>query len=196
MTRVHQIRPGAVALVAVLGAVSLAVAGCGSGTAGAADPSRPTAATTAVVGASATLGPLRITGGYVPAPASPDVAAAYFSVTNTGAGPVTLVGVSSDVSGDTSLHTYADGGTRMVALASLPIPAGATRRLAVGSTHVMIMSPRSALSVGSTVALTLTFRPTGRVVLRVPVVAATGPQESPAMSGMPGMTPATTGATP
>lgn len=172
-------RTAAVGLVVVA-----ALAGCQSGAA-----STPAPNTAATRGASATVGALTVTGAYVPVPASPDVAAAYFTLTNAGATPAVLVTVGSDVSTDTTLHTYTADKTRMVPLAALPIPGGASVKLAVGSTHVMIMHPSRALTAGTTVRLTLRFRAGTAVTVTAPVLADTGPQDAPAtMPDMTGMT--------
>ena len=142
----------------------------------------------APVGGSGSIGDLRITGVYVPAPASPDVAAAYFSVQNTGTAADELVKVASSVSTDTSLHTYDSSGTSMVPLAELEIPAGQTKSLVVGSTHVMIMNAKPALKTGDTVTLTLTFTHAGTVKIATPVLDMTGSQvDHTGMSDMTGM---------
>ena len=170
-------------IVGVLGllGVGLALTGCASS----GSASRPGAS--AVIGASARIGSLQITGAYVPAPASPDVAAAYFSVTNRGSTSDTLTSVLSDVSTQTGLHTYA--GSTMVPLRSLAIPAGKIARLLVGGTHLMIESPTRALAAGQTVRLTLTFASAGAVVVMAPVVAATGPQDEMSMTAVTTLPP-------
>jgi copper(I)-binding protein len=123
--------------------------------------------------ASATLGSLRITGAYVPQPASPSVAAAYFKVTN--AGPAdTLVRVTSDVAAVVNVHESVVNGTTgsMVPLNDLPVPAGGFVALRPGGRHLMLMNP-SSLKEGGFVQLQLTFAHAGAVSIRVPVVPLT-----------------------
>lgn len=170
------------AAVAAALVVAISAAGCASSRA-----SRSPATPTGVTGTTASVGALRISGAYIPAPASPDVAAAYFAVRNTGDAADELTSLSADVSGDVGLHDYA--GDRMRLLSHLSISAHTTTTLAVGKTHVMVMNARPALRAGSTVALTLRFSRAGPVTVRVPVVAATGPHGSDAPTDhMRGMT--------
>jgi copper(I)-binding protein len=168
-----------------LGTIVLLLTACSSS-------SHPDKATP--IGASASVGSLKITNAYVPAPASADVAAGYFDITNTGSTSDNLVRVTSDVATDTSLHTYASSGAgseQMTPLSTLAIAAGATVRLTVGAVHVMIMNPTVALKVGVTVKLTLTFTHAGDVTIAAPVLAQTGPLGTDtgmaSMSNMPGM---------
>lgn len=169
---------------------ALTVAGCGSSAAHdrAASPSAP--ATTAgsvdagsvsagsvVAGAHGRVGSLQVSRAYIPAPASPDVTAAYFRVVNSSKTPDALTAVTTPVSHDAMLHHYviASGGSeQMVPLAALPIPAHATAALAPGQTHPIIVSPSPEPTLGATVALTLHFRHAGELTLQVPVVPATG----------------------
>jgi copper(I)-binding protein len=158
-----------------------ALAGCSSAN-GAHDTSAGSPSPPA--GGAARVGALSVTDAIVPAPASPYVAAAYFTITNQGNQADQLVRVTSDVSAVTGLHDYR--GTTMVPLATLAIPARATVRLAVGSTHVMIENPTRQLAAGQTVELTLIFGRAGSVRVDAPVVAGTGPTDDLPMS--PGMT--------
>ncbi len=153
--------------------LALGMAACSTGS--------PRTTDARAVGAHAQIGDLSITGAFVPAPASPDVAAAYFTVANRGSSVDQLIQVTSDVSAVTGLHTYADA--RMVDLTQLDIPAGSSTRLQVGGVHVMIENPTRSLTAGQTVRLTLTFRVAGAVHVDAPVVATTGPQDTD-MSGM------------
>jgi periplasmic copper chaperone A len=47
---------------------------------------------------------LHVTQPYVPQPASPDVAAAYFTIINSGSRPAVLTSVGSDVSAMSMMH--------------------------------------------------------------------------------------------
>ncbi|MCW2525804.1 MAG: hypothetical protein JWM76_664 [Pseudonocardiales bacterium] len=163
-------------------ATTALVSACGGGNGS--GPATQSAATTVAAGGRASLADLDITGAIVPAPASPDVAAAYFTITNHGSTADDLVSVTSDVSTDTGLHTYS--GSTMVALPRLTVGPGKTARLAVGSYHVMIMNPTRTLTAGQTVVLGLRFTHAGTVQVTAPVVATTGPQDDD-MASMPGM---------
>lgn len=90
------------------------------------------------------IGPLTVTGAYIPAPASPSVAAAYFRVSSTSDTPDALVSVTTPVSAMATLHRYAEsssGGMMMVPLTGgLPIPAHGSAQLLPGQSH--LRSPR------------------------------------------------------
>ena len=127
--------------------------------------------------ATARVGPLRITDGYLPQPASPDVAAAYLTVSNTGRTEDRLLRVSSAAAGRVTPMTETDhGGTgSMAELATVRIPAHGSFRFTPGHAHLMFEQRHGALREGDTVLLTLIFAHAGAVRLRVPVVAVTGP---------------------
>lgn len=84
-----------VLLAAAAAAVWLPVAACSSThNESARTPPATRVAATAV---QARVGVLTITGGYLPQPASPDVAAAYFTITNAGSSSDTITKVTSNV---------------------------------------------------------------------------------------------------
>lgn len=142
--------------------------------------SRPTAShsSAGVPGGRGQIGALQISNAYVPAPASPNVAAAYITVHNTGKTADRLLRASSTAGRTTSLHR--DEGSEMVGLRDVPIPAGATVAMKPGGIHLMIEQPRAGLKMGGQVALTLVFEHAGTLTLQVPIVSPAGP-------GMPGM---------
>jgi copper(I)-binding protein len=162
----RRVASGAVAVVAV-GALVAALTTHGGTRAAAA--SQPTIRT-----AGGDIAALRITGGYVPQPANPTTAAAYFVVTNTGSTPDTLLSVSSGVSKSVTLHRTVEHGTSgvMVSVDSLAVPARGSLALAVGGNHVMLEEP-APLVVGQLVAVTLHFARAGSLTLRLPVVPLT-----------------------
>ncbi len=122
----------------------------------------------AVPGAARGSAPrLRVEGAYVPQPASPDVAAAYFTVVNSGGAADTLTGVRSDVSGDTMVHRTV--GERMQMVSDPPVPAHGRLVFSPGGYHVMIDKPVRRLRAGDHVTLTFTFRRSAAITLRVPV---------------------------
>lgn len=159
-------------------AVGALVAACGG--------NASTAGTTANVARYATgsgqAGSMHVSGAYIPVPANPNVAAAYFAVKDTGAAD-TLTGVSSNVTGDVGLHKTVEHGTTgaMVPVATMDVPAGGTLALQPGGFHVMLMHP-TALTVGEQVSLTLHFTHAAPVSLQVPVVPLTAQNDMGTMT--------------
>jgi copper(I)-binding protein len=115
-----------------------------------------------------------VTGAYVREPASPDVAAAYFTVHNTGGAEDTLTGVAASTAGTASMHS--DDGSRMVDLVAPRIPAGGRLDFQPGANHVMLTKP-GPHKAGDTVRLTLTFAESPPVVVTAPVIGID--QEAP-----------------
>ncbi|MFG1827504.1 copper chaperone PCu(A)C [Microbispora bryophytorum] len=111
---------------------------------------------------------LRVTGAYVPQPASPDVAAAYFTVTNSGNVPAVLTGVHTDVSDMSMMHE--NTGTTMTMLHSVTVPAHGTVAFSPGRYHIMIESPARALKQGDHVTLMLSFAKLGQITVTAPVM--------------------------
>lgn len=121
---------------------------------------------------------ISVTGAYVPAPASAQVAAAYAVLHNSGAANDQLIAIDTDLPATASLHQDVRSGATetMVMLASLTIPAHGTAILSPGGDHIMILGlgePR----LGASVRLTLVFATSPPITLRVPVVplGQTGP---------------------
>jgi copper(I)-binding protein len=117
---------------------------------------------------SAGASDLRVSQAYVPQPASPDVAAAYFTVTDSGDRPDVLQAVSSDVSGMTMMHQSTADSMKMVT--SLTVPAHGKLVFSPGRYHVMLESPTRPLRQGDRVKLTLTFERAGRITVDAPVM--------------------------
>ena len=65
---------------------------------------------------------LKVSGAYLPQPPMADMAAGYFTVTNTGKAADELTGVTSEFASDVSMHTATQAG-QMQDAASLHIPA-------------------------------------------------------------------------
>lgn len=145
---------------------------------------------------SASAGSIQITDAYLPQPASADVAAVYFTVTDTGDEPDRLLSATSVPSAQASLMSESSSGnaeSMSMVSGGLPISAHGKLVLAAGGYHVMLTDPVVPLKQGGTVLLTLTFQHAGKVSLDVPITsllsdAQTGatPEET-AMAGMPGM---------
>ena len=123
------------------------------------------------IGGAAT-DPIVISGAYVREPASPDVAAAYFTVYNTTGTDDMLIGVASGAGEDTVLH--ADGSMSPTA-AGLHIPAHSSVTLSPGKGHVMIEHLLGTLRPGQYVNLQLTFEQAGPVNVSAPVIAINAP---------------------
>jgi copper(I)-binding protein len=177
---------------AAISAVALAcatIAGCSSSHHSTAATSTSTSSAPAGT-AHASIGNLTLTGGYIPQPASPDVAAAYVTVANSGAVADTIVKVTTSVTADVMAmtETNAGGVGTMTDLSSVTIPAHGSVSLTPGHSHLMLENPTRQLKQGETVSMTITFATAGTVTLSMPVVPLTGPVISSGnMSGMPGM---------
>lgn len=138
----------------------------------------------------------------VATPATAKTGAGYFTVTNTGTEPDTLVEVTSDPAG--SLHnttTDASGVTRMTEVEALEIPPGQTVTLKPRGMHVMFMGLTKPFLVGEEVAATLVFEKAGPVNVTFNVQSRAESASDPASAtpeaapeggmsheGMPGMT--------
>jgi periplasmic copper chaperone A len=148
---------GAVAVVGlaglIRGAVPLAAAG-GGGTV-----SVPSAA------------PIVVTNAYVREPASPDVAAAYFTISNTTDTDDTLIGVDSGAGKTTALHN----GSMAEMTGGLRIPAHSSVTLSPGDGHVMIQDLLGPLKPGQTVNLQLTFAHNIPLIVQAPVISINAP---------------------
>jgi periplasmic copper chaperone A len=117
----------------------------------------------------AKISDLHVTQAYVPQPASPDVAAAYFTIANLGNAPAVLTGVHADVSGMSMMHEST--GTTMRMLGSVTVPAHGTFVFSPGRYHVMLESPMRTLKQGDHVKLTLSFAGVGQITVNAPVMS-------------------------
>lgn len=143
--------------------MALAMAGCSSG-----DP-----ATGSSPGPGhARSGPLTLSHGRVPKPASPDVGAAYFTVTNASDRRDCTTAASSPAAGKVMAMTEvtSGGSTTMKDLPSLCVPAHGTVELTPGGKHLMLEHLTHSLDVGDNVAVTLTFEHAGTMHVTLPVV--------------------------
>jgi copper(I)-binding protein len=110
------------------------------------------------------------------APSGATVAAAYATIRNRGNIVDTLLGVSSDVGGELSLHRYvADGGmATMRGVAMVALPPGATVRLVPGGMHAMLEAAGQAIAPGRVATLTFRFATAPAVTIAVPITTITG----------------------
>jgi copper(I)-binding protein len=194
------LRAASVTFAAVAAAACLAAcSSSGSPSHTTSDPASPatprststtSTSTTAPPGtAQATIGDLTITGGYIPQPASTDVAAAYLTVANRGTVADTITKVTTSVTLDVRAMTEAtSGGIGTMTEFSVTVPAHGSISLAPGHAHLMLQKPTRLLRDGDKVSMTITFSHAGTITLTLPVVPITGPVNSSSnMAGMPGM---------
>jgi copper(I)-binding protein len=121
------------------------------------------------------LGDLTVTDAYMPAPASPAVAAVYLTVHNSGSLPQVLLSISTPDAETSRLMTEIGNGSMgtMSDLAELAIPAKGQASLTPGHDHGMLENPTVTLKVGQHVPVTLHFDPAGTLTISVPVVPLT-----------------------
>ncbi|WP_431953321.1 copper chaperone PCu(A)C [Actinacidiphila sp. bgisy167] len=113
---------------------------------------------------------LEVRGAYIPQPALGDMAAGYFTVTNTGDRDARLTSVTSDLSGDVTLHSTEDN--RMRRVTSFTVPAGGRLTLALGGNHLMLTDLAHKPVAGERIALRLHFDDADAIDVRVPVKPA------------------------
>jgi copper(I)-binding protein len=158
---------GAVAVVGLAGLIRGAVPQAAAGGGGTAS--------------SPTADPIVVTNAYVREPASPHVAAAYLTMSNTTDTDDTLVGVASGAGRSAVLHDRS-----MARMAGgLRIPAHSSVTLSPGDGHVMIENLLGPVKPGQTVNLQLTFAHNISLVVQAPVIAinAPAPDASTSWSG-------------
>jgi copper(I)-binding protein len=114
--------------------------------------------------AEASIGDLRITGGFAYEPIIQASGAAYFTVKNGGTAPDTLLGVSSPAASGAMLH-----GGSMAHLSVIEIPAGGTVRLKSGDTHIMLSDFITMPQAGDSLPITVQFAHAGSISLKLPV---------------------------
>lgn len=153
----------------VVGACSSSGSANGAASPTAVTSSRPIAPTPALATASA--GSLTITGGYIPAPASRDVAAAYLTITNHGDTADRLTKVTSSVTDSVMAMTETDSGGvgSMTDLANVTVPAHGSMQFVPNHAHLMLEHPQP-LKAGDRVSMILTFTHTGSVRVTLPVI--------------------------
>ncbi len=122
-----------------------------------------------------TVGALTVTNPYSRAtlPNAP-VGGGFLTVTNSGTADDVLQSASSDAAGHMEVHQMSMQGDvmRMRPLADgLPIPAGETVEMKPGGYHLMFMDLKHPLVEGETVAVTLTFRDAGELVVPLTIGA-------------------------
>jgi hypothetical protein len=125
-----------------------------------------------------TVGDLQFIHPHIPQPAATaQVAAGYLAISNAGAEPDRLVGVSSTIAKSVSLHQSrvdANGVASMSPVEMLEIPAGETVLLEPGGYHIMFMGLTGRFSEGDMLPVTLTFEKAGAIEMEFMVDPADG----------------------
>jgi copper(I)-binding protein len=98
-------------------------------------------------------------------PPGVDAAAVYFTVKNTGAKPVTIIGVTSTIAAHVMVHETAtvDGMSRMRMKDKIVLAPGQTVAFAPEGLHVMLNGFKYDVAVGDTVVLSLKLDGGGQV---------------------------------
>lgn len=125
-----------------------------------------------------TVGTLQFIHPHIPQPAATaQVAGGYMAISNDGAQPDRLIGVSSKIAKSASLHQSsvdANGVASMSPVEALEIPAGDTVLLEPGGYHIMFMGLTGRFSEGDMLPVTLTFEKAGAIEMEFMVDPADG----------------------
>jgi periplasmic copper chaperone A len=123
------------------------------------------ASTASKPAAKAPSGTLIVQNAWVRKPPGVDTAAVYFVLVNSGAKPVTVVGVSSSLAEHVMIHetSTVDGQSRMRMKDSVVVGAGKSVAFAPEGLHVMLSGFRYDVAVGDRVPLTLQLEGGGKV---------------------------------
>ncbi|MEC7764129.1 MAG: copper chaperone PCu(A)C [Pseudomonadota bacterium] len=108
--------------------------------------------------------------------------AAYMTLRNTGAGPVVVSGLRTDLAMRSMIHsttTDAQGVTRMSHMEEVEIAAGEAVALAPGGLHVMLMELQRPMVEGESFTLSVIFADGTEASVEVPIlgIAARGPSD-------------------
>jgi hypothetical protein len=127
---------------------------------------------TLATGAFAEMSKIMVQDAYARA-SNAKAGAAFMQIMNHSGEDDRLIGVTSEVSARTELHTHKDMGEGVMKMMHVEegfaIPAGATHALQRGGDHVMFMGLNAPFEHGSTVTVTLVFEKAGEVTVDVPV---------------------------
>ncbi|WP_042403416.1 copper chaperone PCu(A)C [Streptacidiphilus carbonis] len=120
-------------------------------------------------GTSAAASPasISVSNAYIPLSATPDMAVAYFDISNTGGSADRLTGVSSPSVQSAALNRSTE--TSMEQIDGVDVPAHGSTQLARGGTHVMLMGLKPAPKLGQHVQLRLSFQHSGTVTVEATV---------------------------
>lgn len=117
------------------------------------------------------------TGGYVLVSADVDQVALYATLRNETTEPDSLVSISVDIAGRSSLHEMmtVDGLTEMREVAGVSLPPGESVRLEPGALHGMLEDLTVLPEVGTHLPVTFVFAESPPVVLEAEVRSFLGP---------------------
>ena len=149
-------------LPAVVLTAGLLLAGCGG--------SNGSNGSESSKGSSSAKPELKVTGAYMPQPVTADMAAGFFTVTNSG-GADTLTSVTSGLAGDVTLHSTQGGA--MEAEKSFAVPAHGEIDFTSGGNHLMFEKLTHKPKQGEKVSVQLHFAKSGTVTVEMPVKSAT-----------------------
>ncbi|MFJ8360693.1 copper chaperone PCu(A)C [Streptomyces sp. NPDC093984] len=121
-------------------------------------------------GGSSAKPELKVTGAYMPQPVTADMAAGFFTVTNSG-GSDTLTSVTSGLAGDITLHSTQGGA--MEEEKSFAVPAHGELDFTSGGNHLMFEKLSHKPKQGDKVSVQLHFAKSGTVTVEMPVKPAT-----------------------
>jgi copper(I)-binding protein len=110
---------------------------------------------------------LKVSGAYIPQPVLADMAAGYFTVTNTGGTDAKLTSVTSSFAGDITMHTTKSD--QMLQVNAFTVPADGKLTLSLGGNHLMLMDLKRKPVVGDKVSLELHFAKGAPIDVQVPV---------------------------
>jgi periplasmic copper chaperone A len=101
--------------------------------------------------------PLVAQNAWVRATPGTEVAAAYLTLRNTSASPVTVTGVESPIAGHAMIHetTIQGGQSRMRPSEQVIVAPGSTVKFEPGGLHVMLHDLKQPLTVGQSVPLVI-----------------------------------------
>jgi hypothetical protein len=110
---------------------------------------------------------LRIEDAYIPQPASPDAATAYFTIVDSSGAGDELIGLTSNVAAGTMIYRGTVQSMQM--MAALRVPAHGRLVFSPSEYHVMIEQPVRRLQQGEHVQLTFHFRRSAAITLQARV---------------------------
>ncbi|MFG3254101.1 copper chaperone PCu(A)C [Streptomyces sp. NPDC048172] len=146
----------------VVTALALSLVACSSDGEGGKDGEKKAAATKSVPR-------LKIEGAYVPQPVDDKMAGGFLTVRNSGGTADKLTSVTSDLSGDVTMHKTVK--QQMSAVKSFTVPADGSLKLERGGNHLMLMELKRKPKKGDEVTFTLHFAKSGAVTVKAPVEA-------------------------
>ena len=115
--------------------------------------------------------------------------AVYLTITDGGAAPDTLTGVTTPVAAEAALHQSIDdhGVMKMRPVGPLPIEPGKPVTLAPGGYHIMLSELKRSLKQGDSFPITLSFAKAGQVTATASVAKAGATMPSMDHGNMSGM---------